>query len=182
MDNVRKVVSLLVLCFFVSAVMACHYTPTRIYTDDENGYIEFENDFEVQLLSVEYAEDSTWMEYHFTFELKRGYPKKFSISIDNFKLREGDEFMTLNDSLASGEISSYGEAVALFLNDVEQDEKVYQYMEMNVVYSLDIRVDLAPFFTSCQNLESNCLDVTAYDDGIELSFDGRSVWFGDLYY
>ncbi|KKR02819.1 MAG: hypothetical protein UT30_C0048G0004 [Candidatus Uhrbacteria bacterium GW2011_GWF2_39_13] len=184
MDNIRfkRIVFIFIIVIIVSVLAACDYnTPTIIYTDDENGLAAFENEYEIQLLSTDFAEDGSWIEYHFSFVLKKEYSKKFLITIDNFKLREGDESFNLKDSLASGYISSYSEVITIKLDDVEQDE-IYQYLAVNVLYSLDVKIAMEPLETSCQVLNTICDDLASYENGIQLSFDGRSIWFGDLDY
>jgi hypothetical protein len=178
----KKAVFIFVIVVFVSIFSACDYnTPTIIFTDDENGLAAFENEFEIQLLSTEYAEDGFWIEYHFSFILKKEYSKKLLVTIDNFKLRKGNESFNLKDSLASGYISSYSEVMTIKLDDVEQDE-IYKYLAMNVIYFLDVKIALESIHTPCQVSDTICEDITTYEDGIELSFNGRSIWFGDLDY
>ncbi|XMB71656.1 hypothetical protein RJI07_05980 [Mycoplasmatota bacterium WC30] len=181
----KRIIFLFIIGILVSVFVACDYnTPTKIYTDDENGLVEFENEFEIQLLSTDYAEDSSWLEYHFTFELKKEYTKKFGITIDDFKIREGDKYFQLSVGQSLGYISSYNEVITIKLDGVEQDE-IYQYLDMNITYLIDIQIDSEPLQTSCElsaSFGTKCENFTSYENGIRLSFDGRSIWFGDLDY
>ncbi len=176
----KKTILLLAIVILISAFISCDYnTPTQIYTDDDNGMVEFENEFEIQLVSIDFAEDSSWLEYHFVFELKKEYSKKILITIDNFKLREGNQYFQLSEALSSGYISSYSQITTIKLDGVEQDE-IYQYMDMGVMYTLDIKLDFVLLQTSCEILESKCENISSNENGILLSFDGNSIWFGDL--
>jgi len=181
----KKILLLLVIICSVLLLNTCDYnTPTQYYTDDENGFIEFENEFEIQLLSIDYAEDNSWLEYNFTFEIKKEYIKKFGITICDFKLREGDKYFQLSVARSMEYISSYNEVVTITLDGVEQDE-IYQYLDVNISYSLDIKIDTESLQTVCELISSfgtKCDNIASYETGIELSFDGRSIWFGDLHY